>query len=85
MIAKSFEHTHRSNLVGMGIITLCFKQGEDTESLGLSGRKCCNIDLPNSIKDLKPFPDITGTTEEAETRKSFQCTLRVNTEIYQIS
>ncbi|KAE8649995.1 hypothetical protein Csa_009534 [Cucumis sativus] len=81
VIAKSFEHTHRSNLVGMGIITLCFKQGEDTESLGLSGHKCCNIDLPNSIKDLKPFPDITGTTEEAETRKSFQCTLRVNTEV----
>lgn len=81
VIAKSFEHTHRSNLVGMGVIPLCFKQGEDAESLGLTGRERYNIEIPNSIKDLKPFQDITVRTEEAENRKSFQCTLRFDTEV----
>ncbi|KAH7848316.1 hypothetical protein Vadar_001140 [Vaccinium darrowii] len=39
VIAKSFESTHRSNLVGMGIIPLCFKDGEDAETLGLTGHE----------------------------------------------
>ncbi|KAM0903093.1 hypothetical protein ACQ4PT_018890 [Festuca glaucescens] len=34
VIAKSFESIHRSNLVGMGVIPLCFKSGEDMESIG---------------------------------------------------
>ncbi|KAL3741107.1 hypothetical protein ACJRO7_022252 [Eucalyptus globulus] len=33
VIAKSFEQIHRSNLLGMGIIPLCFKSGEDAETL----------------------------------------------------
>uniref|UniRef100_M4DF93 Aconitate hydratase n=1 Tax=Brassica campestris TaxID=3711 RepID=M4DF93_BRACM len=37
VIAKNFERIHRSNLVGMGIIPLCFKSGEDADSLGLTG------------------------------------------------
>ncbi|KAL0354141.1 UNVERIFIED_CONTAM: Aconitate hydratase, cytoplasmic [Sesamum angustifolium] len=36
VIAKSFERIHRSNLVGMGIIPLCFKPGEDADTLGLT-------------------------------------------------
>lgn len=84
MIAKSSEHTHRSNLVGMGVIPLCFKQGEDAESLGLTGRERYNIEIPNSIKDLRPFQDIT-VTSEAENKKSFQCTLRFDTEVFQIN
>ncbi|KAH7850411.1 hypothetical protein Vadar_032461 [Vaccinium darrowii] len=39
VVAKSFESTHRSNLVGMGIIPLCFKDGEDAETLGLTGHE----------------------------------------------
>jgi len=39
VMAKSFERIHRSNLVGMGIIPLCFKSGEDAETLGLTGHE----------------------------------------------
>ncbi|CAL5341726.1 unnamed protein product [Camellia sinensis] len=36
VIAKSFERIHRSNLVGMNIIPLCFKPGQDADTLGLT-------------------------------------------------
>jgi aconitate hydratase len=37
VIAKSFERIHRSNLIGMGVLPLQFRDGEDAESLGLNG------------------------------------------------
>lgn len=37
VIAESYERIHRSNLIGMGILPLQFKDGEDAESLGLNG------------------------------------------------
>ena len=39
VIASSFERIHRSNLVALGILPLVFKDGENLESLGLSGRE----------------------------------------------
>jgi aconitate hydratase len=46
VIAQSFERIHRSNLVGMGVLPLQFKEGQNTEMLGLSG------DEVFSIRDL---------------------------------
>jgi aconitate hydratase len=39
VIAESFERIHRSNLVGMGVLPLQFKSGENATSLGLTGRE----------------------------------------------
>jgi aconitate hydratase len=39
VIAESFERIHRSNLVGMGVLPLQFKDGESAASLGLTGRE----------------------------------------------
>lgn len=78
MIAKSFERIHRSNLVGMGIIPLCFKPGEDADTLGLTGHERYTIDLPSNIDEIKPGQDITVTTN---TGKSFICTARFDTEV----
>ncbi len=39
VIAESFERIHRSNLVGMGILPLQFREGENAETLGLTGRE----------------------------------------------
>src|SRR5215211_7582021 len=39
VIAESFERIHRSNLVGMGVLPLQFPEGEDAESLGLTGEE----------------------------------------------
>lgn len=79
MIAKSFERIHRSNLVGMGIIPLCFKDGEDAETLGLTGHERYTIDLPSNISEIRPGQDVTVTTD---TGKSFTCTVRFDTEVF---
>ena len=39
VIAESYERIHRSNLLGMGILPLQFTDGENAESLGLTGRE----------------------------------------------
>lgn len=78
VIAKSFERIHRSNLVGMGIIPLCFKSGEDAETLGLTGHERYTINLPNSVSEIRPGQDITVETDIG---KSFVCTLRFDTEV----
>jgi aconitate hydratase len=43
VIAKSFERIHRSNLIGMGVLPLQFKDGEDAISLGLDGTEVYEI------------------------------------------
>ena len=43
VIAASFERIHRSNLVGMGVLPLVFKPGENADSLGLSGHEIYSI------------------------------------------
>ncbi|XVE80397.1 hypothetical protein DITRI_Ditri14bG0136300 [Diplodiscus trichospermus] len=80
VIAKSFERIHRSNLVGMGVIPLSFKPGEDAETLGLTGHERYSIDLPNKISEIRPGQDVTVTTD---TGKSFTCTVRFDTEVCQ--
>jgi aconitate hydratase len=43
VIAQSFERIHRSNLVGMGILPLTFKDGESWQTLGLKGDEVVTI------------------------------------------
>lgn len=78
VIAKSFERIHRSNLVGMGVIPLCFKQGEDAGTLNLTGYERYSIDLPSNVKDIRPGQDVSVVTDSG---KSFICTVRFDTEV----
>nr|XP_024396605.1 putative aconitate hydratase, cytoplasmic [Physcomitrium patens]PNR39944.1 hypothetical protein PHYPA_020224 [Physcomitrium patens] len=77
VIAKSFERIHRSNLVGMGLIPLCFKEGEDAETLGLTGFERYTIEMP-PLKDIKPGMDIRVKTDN---NKEFMCVLRFDTQV----
>ena len=43
VIAESFERIHRSNLIGMGVLPLQFKDGENAQSLGLTGKESYEI------------------------------------------
>jgi aconitate hydratase len=43
VIAESFERIHRSNLVGMGVLPLQFKEGENAQSLGLDGSEVIDV------------------------------------------
>ncbi|MGD9638746.1 MAG: aconitate hydratase AcnA [Alphaproteobacteria bacterium] len=56
IIAESFERIHRSNLVGMGVLPLQFKEGETAEKYGITGLETFNILLQNN---LKPFNDVS--------------------------
>ncbi len=54
VIAESFERIHRSNLVGMGVLPLVFKDGQTRQSLGLTGEETFDIDTcPSSAEYYK--------------------------------
>ncbi len=55
VIVESFERIHRSNLVGMGVLPLQFKEGESRQSLGLTGDDSFTI---LGVADLKPRQDV---------------------------
>ncbi|GFZ22009.1 aconitase 3 [Actinidia rufa] len=80
IIAKSFEKTHCSNLVDMCIIPPCFKPGEDTDALGLTGHERYSIDLPSQVSEMRPDQDVPMTTD---TGKSSTCTIYFDTEVYE--
>jgi aconitate hydratase len=66
VIAESFERIHRSNLVGMGVLPLVFKNGEDRKSLGIAGGE--TIDLLG-IENLAPRMDVTMVITRADGTK----------------
>ncbi len=43
VLVESFERIHRSNLIGMGVLPLQFKPGENASSLGLTGHEVFDI------------------------------------------
>ena len=49
VIAQSYERIHRSNLLGMGVLPLQFKDGEGAESLGLTGHETYTFDLGDGV------------------------------------
>lgn len=66
VIAESFERIHRSNLIGMGVLPLVFKDGEGRKSLGLTGDEIVDINLPKGVKDLSPRQDVEVTIKRAD-------------------
>jgi aconitase A len=79
-IAESFERIHRSNLVGMGILPLQFKPGENKESLGLTGREI--YDIEGIEKGLRPRQQVTvRVTREDGSTFSFQTVARLDSPI----
>ena len=79
VIATSFERIHRSNLVGMGVLPLTFKEGEDANKLGLDGTEF--FDIPISSK-LEPLSWITiSATKTDGTVIKFDAKVRLDTPV----
>ena len=57
VIVESFERIHRSNLVGMGILPLQFKDGMSRETLGFDGSEV--IDITDISHGIKPRMDVS--------------------------
>ncbi len=78
VIAKSFERIHRSNLIGMGVLALEFTNGEDAQSLGLTGHE--TIDIAGISKDLAPGKMLVVTATKADgSTKAFTVKCRIDT------
>src|SRR5580700_1797401 len=56
VIVESFERIHRSNLVGMGVLPLTFKEGMDRKTLGITGEEIVDV---TGLHDIKPRMDLT--------------------------
>ncbi|MDP2654188.1 MAG: aconitate hydratase AcnA [Candidatus Omnitrophota bacterium] len=80
VLAESYERIHRSNLVGMGVLPLEFKPGENRESLGLQGHETFEISgLDNS---LKPRSEIIVTAVSPDgQRKELRTICRIDTPV----
>ena len=77
VIAESYERIHRSNLVGMGVLPLEFKAGENRETLGLSGHEIFEIE---GVASLSPKKPITVHAKSGDGRtKTFPVIARVDT------
>jgi len=77
VIAESYERIHRSNLLGMGVLPLAFKNGESCETLGLTGREMFEIE---GVSALAPKKAITvhAKSEDGKVKK-FSVVARVDT------
>ncbi len=79
-IVESFERIHRSNLLGMGILPLQFRPGQNAESLGLTGKE--RVTIRGISGTLTPRQDVTVEVERPDgTKTSFVATARLDTPV----
>jgi aconitate hydratase len=79
VIAESFERIHRSNLVGMGVLPLVFKDGMDRKSLKLDGSEI--LDIAGLADGLRPRMDVPCTITRSDGKTDeIQLLCRIDTE-----
>jgi aconitate hydratase len=82
VIAESYERIHRSNLVGMGILPLQYEEGENAESLGLTGEETYDIlgfcDRLNSKFENGRTVAVVATSADGK-KKKFEAEIRIDT------
>ena len=69
VVAQSFERIHRSNLIGMGVLPLCFEEGTSWRSLGLSGDE--SITIRGLCGEIEPRQFVTA--EITTTDRKLSC------------
>lgn len=79
VITQSFERIHRSNLVGMGVLPLVFKEGDSAQSLGLYGSETYFI---SGIENIAPRQDLqVRALKEDGSEVSFAVSTRLDSDI----
>ena len=82
VIAESYERIHRSNLVGMGVLPLQFKPGENAASLGLSGEEVFDVEgLPALLSDgnYRAGREVAIRAKGKAGEKKFRAIVRIDT------
>ena len=78
VIAVSYERIHRSNLVQFGIVPLQFREGENADVLGLTGKESFSFDL-GDISKVKPGQEVTVNVTGGKI-SAFKTILRFDTD-----
>jgi aconitate hydratase len=79
VIAESYERIHRSNLVGMGVLPLMFKDDQGWKTLGLDGTETFEI---KGIEDMYPRKTLQVAATKADgSRVSFEAIARLDTDV----
>ena len=77
VIVESFERIHRSNLVGMGVLPLQFREGESRQTLGLTGDEAFTV---RGVAGLKPRQDVEVEVTRADgSQFTFTALCRIDT------
>jgi aconitate hydratase A / 2-methylisocitrate dehydratase len=80
VLAESFERIHRSNLVGMGVLPLQYRDAEDADSLGLDGTESYAVTGLEALNEGRTVPEVTVTATRADgTELAFAARLRIDT------
>ncbi len=80
VIAESFERIHRSNLIGMGVLPLQFKDGENAQNLGLTGQE--SLSVVDYDANVKPRQELTvEAVAQDGSKKQFKVICRIDTPV----
>ncbi len=80
VIAESLERIHRSNLIGMGVLPLVYKNGDTAESLGLDGTE--TYDIPGVGNSVEPGSTVTISATAGDGKVTeFEALVRIDTAI----
>ncbi len=78
VLAESFERIHRSNLVNMGVLPLCFRAGENASTLKLTGRE--TYEVIGMAETLRPSGEVVvRVTGDDGTTRDVQAIARIDT------
>ena len=75
VIAESYERIHRSNLIGMGVLPLQYPEGENAESLGLTGEETFEVTGITALNDGGIPSTVKVTADDVE----FDAVVRIDT------
>jgi len=79
VLAESFERIHRSNLVGMGVLPLVFKDGQSRKTLNLTGAE--TFDITGLEAGITPRMDVTiSITRQDGTKETIKALCRIDTQ-----
>ncbi|HET8839362.1 MAG TPA: aconitate hydratase AcnA [Flavobacteriaceae bacterium] len=80
VLAESYERIHRSNLVGLGVLPLQYKQGETAVTYGLTGKETFSI--TGILEGLEPLKEVKVVAENADGKKTgFNVIARLDSDI----
>jgi aconitate hydratase len=75
VVAESYERIHRSNLIGMGVLPLQYPEGENAESLGLTGQETFSVTGVTALNDGETPRTVRVRAGETE----FDAVVRIDT------